>query len=342
MTSEPGLRYADLLPLGPDDTPYRLITREGVSTFESGRRTFLTVSPDALRQLTTEAVHDLAQYRRPDDLARLRGIIDDPEASQRDRSTARDLLERLAAAGAPPRVAGTAIVVGRKSEGVLTGVDDAEAIERGVRDAGARLELEDGELVPLTTYEEQHTGNLPARTEIFSTPDGRRPEYRFLFLATGSGSADRSFLLGASPEILHPQRMRAFLADRVRPLCTAAGPPPYRLAVVLGGITAELALQTARYASAHYLDHLPTRGAASGHGFRDLELEREVLDLTRYARQDVRVVRLPRGPGTVPVAVVVGSGDDRAALGKITADGVYLERLETDPGRYLPDARPGP
>ncbi len=350
---EPEFRYSDLLPLGEDETPYRLITTEGVSTFEADGRTFLQVEPEALRRLTAEAMHDIAHYLRPAHLAQLRRIIDDPEASGNDRFVATDLLKNvnISAGGVLPMCqdTGTAIVMGKKSEGVLTGVDDGEAISRGVQDAYTKLNLRYSQLAPLTTWEEKNTGtNLPAQVEIYSTPQtSGKPEYKFLFMAKGGGSANKSFLFQETKAVLNPTRMREFLDEKIRSLGTAAC-PPYHLAIVIGGTSAEFALKTAKYASAHYLDTLPTSGSMSAHGFRDLELEQEVFELTqsfgigaqfggKYFCHDVRVVRLPRHGASCPVAIAVSCSADRQALGKITPEGVFLEQLETDPASYLPE-----
>ncbi|WP_425574086.1 fumarate hydratase [Nocardioides bigeumensis] len=346
--------YSDLLPIGADDTPYRLVTTEGVSTFEAGGRTFLQVSPEAIRLLTAEAMHDIAHYLRPAHLAQLRRIIDDPEASGNDRFVALDLLKNvnISAGGVLPMCqdTGTAIVMGKKGEGVVTGADDGEAVSLGVYDAYTKLNLRYSQLAPLTTYDEKNTGtNLPAQVEIFSTPGGAdtKPEYKFLFMAKGGGSANKSFLYQETKAILNPQRMLQFLDEKIRSLGTAAC-PPYHLAVVIGGTSAEYALKTAKLASAHYLDHLPTQGSTAAHGFRDLELEQQVFELTqsfgigaqfggKYFCHDVRVVRLPRHGASCPVALAVSCSADRQALGKITAEGVFLEQLETDPAKYLPD-----
>ena len=357
--SEPEFRYSDLLPIGPDETPYRLVTTEGVSTFEAVvdglSRTFLQVAPEAIQRLTAEAMHDIAHYLRPAHLAQLRRIIDDPEASANDRFVALDLLKNvnISAGGVLPMCqdTGTAIVMGKKSEGVLTGADDAEAISRGVYDAYTKLNLRYSQLAPLTTWDEKNTGtNLPAQIELYATPDhaldGRSPEYKFLFMAKGGGSANKSFLYQETKAVLNPTRMLQFLDEKIRSLGTAAC-PPYHLAVVIGGTSAEFALKTAKYASAHYLDNLPTEGTLAAHGFRDLELEEEVFKLTqsfgigaqfggKYFCHDVRVVRLPRHGASCPVAIAVSCSADRQALGKITADGVFLEQLETDPAKYLP------
>ena len=350
----PEFRYAELLPSGADDTPYRLITMEGVSTVDVDGQTFLKVAPEALERLTSEAMHDISHYLRPAHLRQLRRIIDDPEASGNDRFVALDLLKNvnISAGGVLPMCqdTGTAIVMGKKSEGVLTGVDDGEWISRGVYDAYTKLNLRYSQLAPLTTYDEKNTGtNLPAQVEIYSTQQGPKgPEYKFLFMAKGGGSANKSFLFQETKAILNPERLLSFLDEKIRSLGTAAC-PPYHLAVVIGGTSAEFAVKTAKYASAHYLDTLPTEGSMSAHGFRDLELEEDVFKLTqsfgigaqfggKYFCHDVRVVRLPRHGASCPVAIAVSCSADRQALGKITADGVFLEQLETDPAQYMPDA----
>ncbi|WP_336083652.1 fumarate hydratase [Nocardia sp. SSK8] len=349
----PEFRYSDLLPIGADETPYRLLTTEGVSTFEHNGRTFLQVEPEALRLLTETAIHDISHYLRPAHLAQLRKIIDDPESSGNDRFVALDLLKNLniSAGGVLPMCqdTGTAIVMGKKSEGVLTGVDDAEWISRGVYDAYNRLNLRYSQLAPITMWDEKNTGsNLPAQIELYSTegtPDN--PVYKFLFMAKGGGSANKSFLYQETKAVLNPERMLEFLDEKIRSLGTAAC-PPYHLAVVIGGTSAEFALKTAKYASAHYLDNLPTEGSITGHAFRDLELEEEVFQLTRefgigaqfggkYFCHDVRVVRLPRHGASCPVAIAVSCSADRQALAKITKDGIFLEQLETEPAQYLPE-----
>ena len=348
----PEFAYSDLLPLGPDETDYRLVTDEGVETFEAGGQRFLRVAPEALTRLTDEAMHDIAHFLRPAHLAQLRRIIDDPESSGNDRFVALDLLKNanIAAAGVLPMCqdTGTAIVMGKKGERVLTGLDDGEAISRGVFDAYTRLNLRYSQLTPLTMWDERNTGsNLPAQVEIYSSPSGPDPTYKLLFMAKGGGSANKSFLYQETKAVLNPERMLAFLDEKLRSLGTSAC-PPYHLAVVVGGTSAEYALKTAKYASAKYLDALPTAGSATAHGFRDVELEQQVLELTRgfgigaqfggkYFCHDVRVVRLPRHGASCPVAIAVSCSADRQALGKITAEGVFLEQLERDPARFLPD-----
>jgi fumarate hydratase class I len=348
----PEFAYSDLLPLGPDETPYRLLTTEGVETVEAGGRTFLTVEPEAMRLLTETAMHDIAHYLRPGHLRQLRNILDDPEASPNDRFVALDLLKNanIAAGGVLPMCqdTGTAIVMGKKGEGVLTGggSTDAESISRGVYDAYTRLNLRYSQMAPLTMWDETNTGsNLPAQIELYA--DGKPGEYKFLFMAKGGGSANKSFLFQETKAILNPDRMMTFLDEKIRSLGTAAC-PPYHLAIVIGGTSAEFALKTAKYASARYLDALPTSGSPEGHGFRDLEMEKRVLELTRelgigaqfggkYFCHDVRVVRLPRHGASLPVAIAVSCSADRQMLGKITAEGVFLEQLETEPAQYLPD-----
>ena len=349
LSSVPDYDYTDLLPLGPADTPYRLLTTDGVSTIEAAGREFLVVEPEALRLLTETAMRDIAHLLRPGHLRQLRAILDDPEASPNDRFVALDLLKNanIAAGGVLPMCqdTGTAIVMGKRGQHVLTSGDDAAHISRGVFDAYTRLNLRYSQLAPLTMWEEKNTGsNLPAQVEIYAT-DG--DAYSFLFMAKGGGSANKSYLYQETKAVLNPKAMLRFLDEKIRSLGTAAC-PPYHLAIVVGGTSAEYALKTAKYASARYLDTLPTSGSPSGHGFRDLDLEREVLELTRqmgigaqfggkYFCHDVRVVRLPRHGASCPVAIAVSCSADRQAVGKITRDGVFLEELERDPAQYLPD-----
>ncbi len=349
----PEFRYSDLLPLGPDDTQYRLVTSEGVRVTRGAGREFLEVEPEVLRLLTEEAMHDIAHYLRPAHLAQLRRIVDDPEASANDRFVALDLLRNanIAAGGVLPMCqdTGTAIVTGKRGRHVLTDGRDAEHISRGVFDAYTRLNLRYSQLAPLTMWEERNTGtNLPAQVEIYAEDPGGDPAaYKLLFMAKGGGSANKSFLYQETKAVLNPDAMMRFLDEKLRSLGTAAC-PPYHLAIVIGGTSAEYALKTAKLASAKYLDALPTSGSMDAHGFRDLDLELQVLDLTRefgigaqfggkYFCHDVRVVRLPRHGASCPVAIAVSCSADRQALAKVTAQGVYLERLETDPARFTPD-----
>ncbi|WP_430781361.1 fumarate hydratase [Actinoplanes sp. G11-F43] len=346
--------YSPLLPTGADQTEYRLVTDEGVDVVEGpGGRRFLTVEPAALTQLTAEAMHDIAHYLRPAHLAQLRGIIDDPKASPNDRFVAMDLLRNanIAAGGVLPMCqdTGTAIVMGKRGRHVLTDGTDEAAIALGVYQAYTRLNLRYSQLAPLTMWDEKNTGsNLPAQIELYAEDPGGQPDaYKFLFMAKGGGSANKSYLYQETKALLNPQRMMQFLDEKLRLIGTSAC-PPYHLAVVIGGTSAEHALKTAKLASAKYLDNLPTAGSMQAHGFRDLELEAAVLELTRdfgigaqfggrYFCHDVRVVRLPRHGASCPVAIAVSCSADRQAVAKITPSGVWLERLETDPARYLPE-----
>ena len=341
--------YQDLLPVGEDVTPYRLLTREGVSTLEAGGRRFVEVAPAALTELTRAAMRDIAHLFRTGHLQQLADILRDPEASPNDRFVALELLKNacVAAGGVLPSCqdTGTAIVMGKKGERVLTGGGDEAAIARGVFDAYRTGNLRYSQLAPLDMYREANTGsNLPAQIEVHAVPGD---EYKLLFMAKGGGSANKSFLFQETKALLNPRSLAAFLEDKVRSLGTAAC-PPYHLAVVIGGTSAEYTLKVAKLASARYLDSLPTSGNEHGRGFRDLALEAEVHEMTRrlgigaqfggkYFCHDVRVIRLPRHGASCPVGIAVSCSADRQALGKITRDGVYLEQLETDPARFLPE-----
>jgi fumarate hydratase class I len=349
MRRMPEFRFADLLPLGEDTTEYRQLTVDGISTRSAFGRDFLEVDPGALTLLTETAMRDIAHLLRPGHLRQLRSILDDPEASGNDRFVARDLLQNacIAAGGVLPMCqdTGTAIVMGKRGQQVLTDGRDEEHIARGVYDAYTKLNLRYSQLAPLTMWEEKNTGsNLPAQIELYATGGDA---YKFLFMAKGGGSANKSYLYQETKAVLSPGAMARFLEEKIRSLGTAAC-PPYHLAIVVGGTSAEFALKTAKYASARYLDSLPTAGSAAAHGFRDIELEQQVLEITRragigaqfggkYFCHDVRVIRLPRHGASCPVAIAVSCSADRQALGKITRDGVFLERLETDPAQYLPD-----
>jgi fumarate hydratase class I len=341
--------YADLLPLGHDETTYRQIASGGVEATQALGRSFLSVDPEALTLLSRTAFRDIAHLLRPSHLRQLRSILDDPEASPNDRYVARDLLQNanIAAGGILPMCqdTGTAIVMGKRGQGVLTDGRDEEHLARGVYDAYTQLNLRYSQMAPLTMWDEKNTGsNLPAQIELYAT-DG--DAYKFLFMAKGGGSANKSYLYQETKAVLNPTRMASFLEEKIRAIGTAAC-PPYHLAIVIGGTSAEFALKTAKYASARYLDTMPASGSALGHGFRDQELEQVVLGITRkigigaqfggkYFCHDVRVIRLPRHGASCPVAIAVSCSADRQALGKITADGVFLEQLETDPAQYLPD-----
>ena len=346
--------FTELLPIDHHHTgtPWRLLTTDGVSTFEADGHRFLRVDPEVLTSLTREAIRDINHLLRPGHLQQLRNILDDPEASANDRFVALDLLKNagIAAGGVLPMCqdTGTAIVAGRKGQFVVTGGGDEEAISRGVYDAYTQLNLRYSQMAPLTTWDEVNTKtNLPAQIELYAT-DGA--EYELLFLAKGGGSANKSLLFQETKALLTPEKLLAWLDDKLRTLGTAAC-PPYHLALVIGGTSAEYALKVAKYASARYLDTLPKAGSDLGHGFRDVELEAEVLALTqrfgigaqfggKYFCHDVRVVRLPRHGASCPVAVAVSCSADRQVLARISADGVFLEELEHDPARFLPETTP--
>ena len=342
--------YSEMFPLQADETPYRLLTTEGVSTFEAGGNRFLQVEPAALTLLTSTAMRDIAHLLRPGHLQQLANILEDPEASANDAFVALELLKNadIAAGGVLPgcQDTGTAIVKGKKGQFVVTtGGHDEEAIARGVFDTYQTSNLRYSQMAPLTMWDEVNTRtNLPAEIKI-SAIDG--DAYKFLFMAKGGGSANKSYLFQETKAVLNPKSLMAFLDKNLRTLGTAAC-PPYHLAIVVGGTSAETALETAKLASARYLDSLPKTGSELGHAFRDVEIEAEVLELTRnfgigaqfggkYFCHDVRVIRLPRHGASCPVAIAVSCSADRQALGKITAEGVFLEQLETDPARFLPE-----
>jgi len=341
--------YTDLLPLGHEETPWRLLTREHVTTFEANGRRFVQVAPEGLTLLAREAMRDIAHLLRPGHLQQLRNILEDPEASGNDRFVALDLLKNanIAAGGVLPMCqdTGTAIVLGKKGQHVLTSGRDEEALSRGIYETYRDRNLRYSQLAPLDMYREVNTGNnLPAQVELFAT-DGE--SYKFLFMAKGGGSANKSYLFQETKALLNPASLLKFLEEKVKTLGTAAC-PPYHLAIVVGGTSAEFALKTAKLASARYLDSLPTSGNEAGRGFRDLELEAQVHKMTqklgigaqfggKYFCHDVRVVRLPRHGASCPVAIAVSCSADRQVLGKITAEGIFLEQLETDPAKYLPE-----
>ena len=348
----PTFSYSHLLPLGKDETKYRLVSKEGVKVVKLGDREFLEVAPEALSKLTAEAIHDISHYLRPDHLQQLANIIKDPEASPNDRFVATDLLKNanISAGGILPMCqdTGTALVMAKKGQYVLTTSNDEVAISQGIYDAFTTLNLRYSQLAPLTTWEEKNTGNnLPAQIEIYADSE-HADEYNFLFIAKGGGSANKSFLYQETKAILNPKAFMAWLDEKLRSIGTAAC-PPYHLAIVIGGTSAEHTVKTAKLASTKYLDSLPTSGdATTGHGFRDLELEKQVLELTRtlgigaqfggkYFCHDVRVVRLPRHGASLPIAIAVSCSADRQAKAKITKEGIFLEQLEQDPAHFLPE-----
>ena len=347
--------YEDLLPLGDDPTPYRQLSTEGVEvvTGPDGRE-FLKVAPDALTLLAETAMHDIAHYLRPAHLGQLKKIMDDPEASDNDKFVALDLLKNanISAGGILPMCqdTGTAIVMGKRGQHVITEGVDEQPLARGVFNAYTTLNLRYSQNAPISMFEEKNTGNnLPAQIELYAdTLPGHETTYKFLFMAKGGGSANKSYLFQETKAILNEKALPEYLREKIASLGTAAC-PPYHLAVVIGGTSAEFALKTAKYASARYLDTLPTQGdPATGHGFRDVEMEEKVHQLTRelgigaqfggkYFCHDVRVIRLPRHGASLPVAIAVSCSADRQALAKITAEGVFIEQLETEPAQYLPD-----
>ena len=348
----PTFSYSDLLPLGDDTTQYRSLGNDGVSVVKLGDKEFLQVTPEAIAKLTEIAIHDINHYLRPEHLQQLANILQDPEASANDRFVALDLLKNanIAAGGVLPMCqdTGTALVMGKKGQYVLTEAKDEVAIAQGVYDAYTKLNLRYSQMAPLTTWEEKNTGNnLPAQIEIYADSE-HQDEYNFLFIAKGGGSANKSFLYQETKAVLNPTSFINWLDEKLRSIGTAAC-PPYHLAIVIGGTSAEHTVKTAKLASTHYLDNLPTSGdAATGHGFRDLALEHEVLALTRtlgigaqfggkYFCHDVRVVRLPRHGASLPIAIAVSCSADRQAKAKITKAGIFLEQLETDPVHFMPE-----
>ena len=349
MTTPEPFAHVELLPLGADTTKYRLMSRDGVSVAKTELGEFLRVDAAAITRLVAEAMRDIAHFLRPEHLQQLANIFTDPEASENDRFVALDLLKNasIAAGGVLPMCqdTGTAIVKAKKGQFVLTsGADDA-AISRGVYDTYLTSNLRYSQLAPLSMYEEVNTcTNLPAEIKIAAV-DG--DEYKFLFIAKGGGSANKSYLFQETKALLNEKTLLPWLFEKMKTLGTAAC-PPYHLAVVIGGTSAEYAVEVAKLASTHYLDSLPTAGSAAGHGFRDLDLEQKVLKLAqqtgigaqfggKYFCHDVRVIRLPRHGASCPVAMAVSCSADRQALGKITRDGIFLEQLETDPARFMPD-----
>ena len=348
----PEFSFAEMFPLAKDETPYRRLSTDHVGVEKFAGQEVVTVAPEALTLLTREAFHDISHLLRPAHLKQLASILDDPEASDNDRFVAVDLLRNanIAAGGVLPMCqdTGTAIIMGKKGQRVWTGANDEEALSRGVFRSYNEDWLRYSQLAPLSMFEETNTGsNLPAQIDIYATEGDA---YKFMFCAKGGGSANKTFLFQQTPAVMNPAAMRKFIDEKIRTLGTAAC-PPYHLAIVIGGTSAEMNLKTVKLASTHYLDGLPTRGSRDGHAFRDLEMEAEVLEMTRqmgigaqfggrYFCHDVRVVRLPRHGASVPIGLGVSCSADRQALGKITREGVFLEQLETNPAQYLPEIDP--
>jgi fumarate hydratase class I len=347
----PEFSYQDLLPIGEDKTEYRLLSRDGIATFSADGKEFLKVAPTVIENLTEVALHDISHYLRSEHLAQLANILKDPESSPNDRFVALDLLKNanISAGGVLPMCqdTGTVIVMGKKGQQVLTTEKDELSISKGVYEAFTKLNLRYSQLAPVSTWEEKNTGNnLPAQIEIYSDTD-HADEYNFLFIAKGGGSANKSFLYQETKAVLNPKSFLTWLDEKLRSLGTSAC-PPYHLVVVIGGTSAEFTVKTAKLASTKYLDSLPSKGdAKTGHGFRDLELEKEILKLTqdigigaqfggKYFCHDVRVVRLPRHGASLPIAIAVSCSADRQVKAKITKEGVFIEKLETDPAHFLP------
>jgi len=349
MAANPEFEFTELFPLGHDDTTYRLVGTDHISTVDTSLGPILKVDPQALTLITQEAMRDIAHFLRPGHLRQLSDILDDPEASDNDRFVALDLLKNAAisAGGVLPMCqdTGTAIVKAKKGQRVWTGGGDEEAIARGVFNTYQTSNLRFSQMAPLTMYEEVNTGNnLPAEIKI-SAVDG--DSYKFLFMAKGGGSANKSYLFQETKALLNEKTLLPWMFEKMKTLGTAAC-PPYHLAVVIGGTSAEMAVETAKLASARYLDTLPTHGSPTGHAFRDLELEAKVLKLSqetgigaqfggKYFCHDVRVIRLPRHGASCPVGMAVSCSADRQMLGKINSEGIWLEQLETDPARFLPE-----
>ncbi len=347
--SEQQYEYHPMFPLGADKTEYRKLTGDHVGTATFNGEEILTVDPQALTELTTEAFKDISHLLRPGHLKQLASILDDPEASDNDRFVAYDLLKNanIAAGGILPMCqdTGTAIIMGKKGQKVWTGGGDEEALSKGVFDSYTQLNLRYSQVSPVTMYEETNTrNNLPAQVDLYADEGDA---YKFLFVAKGGGSANKSFLFQSTPSTLTPERLVAFLDEKIRTLGTAAC-PPYHLGIVIGGTSAEQNLKTVKLASCRYYDNLPTKGGDKGQAFRDVEFEQEVLRLTqqmgigaqfggKYFCHDVRVIRLPRHGASLPIGLGVSCSADRQILGKITRDGVFLEKLETDPAKYMPD-----
>ncbi len=347
----PPYKHTPLFPLGKDKTPYRKLTSAGVRIEKIMGRDMLVVEREAIRALSEAAFTDINHLLRPGHLKQLRSILDDTEASANDKFVAYDFLKNanIAAGGVLPMCqdTGTAIIMGKKGGEVFTAGDDEAALAEGARDAYLKRNLRYSQLAPITMFEEKNTAsNMPAQVEIYADND-HADEYKFLFMAKGGGSANKSFLFQATPSILTHDRMIAFLKEKILTLGTAAC-PPYHLAIVIGGTSAEMTMKTVKLASARYYDELPTKGSEDGHAFRDLEMEKEVHKLTqslgvgaqfggKYFCHDVRVIRLPRHGASLPIGLGVSCSADRQALGKINKDGVFLEQLEGNPAQYLPD-----
>jgi len=343
--------FAEIFPLAHDDTPYRKLFTDGVSVETFRGKDVITIAPGAITRLTAEAFRDLSHLLRPGHLKQLRAIMDDPEASPNDRFVALELMKNanISAGFILPMCqdTGTAIVMGKKGQQIWVDGDDGMAISEGVAEAYNKLNLRYSQMSPTSLFEEKNTGNnLPAQLDLFAVPGDA---YKFMFMAKGGGSANKSYLFQKTKAVLNPAGFKKFIDEEVKSIGTSAC-PPYHLAIVIGGTSAEMTLKTVKLASSRYLDGLPTSGGPHGQAFRDIAMEAEVLEMTRkigigaqfggkYYCHDVRVIRLPRHGASCPVGVGVSCSADRQVLGKITRDGVYLEQLETNPAQYLPEIR---
>jgi len=350
----PPYKHTPLFPLGKDDTPYRKISMDGADLGVRVERVLdedvLVVPREALRALSEAAFNDINHLLRPAHLASLKAIVEDPEASNNDKFVAFEFLKNanISAGGVLPMCqdTGTAIIMGKKGR-LVWSADDEAALAEGARDAYLKRNLRYSQLAPLSMFEEKNTrSNMPAQVELYAENDAEA-EYKFLFIAKGGGSANKAFLFQATPSILTRERLLAFLKEKVLTLGTAAC-PPYHLAIVIGGTSAELTMKTVKLASCKYYDALPDRGSEDGHAFRDRDMEREIQKMTqslgvgaqfggKYFCHDVRVIRLPRHGASLPIGLGVSCSADRQALGKITKDGVFLEALEHNPAQYLPE-----
>ncbi len=346
-------QYTELLPLGEDKTSYRKISDSGFKLEKMGNKEFLVIEPETIKKLTFEAMHDSQHYLRTSHLKQLRKILDDKEASNNDKFVALDLLKNanISSGGVLPMCqdTGTVIITGKRGSNVITNSHDEEIISEGVFNAYQQLNLRYSQLAPLSMWEEKNTGtNLPAQIEIYAdTKPGHEMEYSFMFMAKGGGSANKSLMYQETKALLNPEKLDEFLEEKLRLLGTAAC-PPYHLAIVIGGTSAEYSLKVAKLATTRALDSLPTKGTLLGHGFRDLEMEEHVLKMSqtfgigaqfggKYFCHDVRVIRLPRHGASLPVSIAVSCAADRQILAKINKDGVFLEQLETDPAQFLPE-----
>ena len=341
--------YSEIFPLGPDTTEYRKITNDHVSIEQHSGRSIIKIEPEALTTLAEHAFRDISHLLRPSHLAQLRSILEDKEASKNDHFVAMELLKNanIAAAGVLPMCqdTGTAIIMGKKGQNIFTGFDDEKALAEGVFNTYVNHNLRYSQLAPMDMFNEKNTGtNLPAQIELYATTG---ENYKFMFVQKGGGSANKTFLYQETKAVLNPNTLKSFIDEKIRTLGTAAC-PPYHLAIVIGGTSAEFNLKTVKLASTKYLDNLPVKGSDSGHAFRDLEWEEIILNMTRemgigaqfggkYYCHDVRVIRLPRHGASCPIGLGVSCSADRQAFGKINADGVFLEQLETDPSKFIPE-----